>query len=74
MEICGLGLGEGGIGVELSMQERKNPDFDRLYRENGFYALISDNISLDRSIKDIRHPEYYIIFFLFEHIVEILSV
>jgi hypothetical protein len=52
-----LGLGEGGTGVEPSAQERNNPDFLRLYRENGFNAFISDNISLDRSVKDIRHPE-----------------
>jgi len=50
-------LGEGGTGVEPSAQERNNPDFQRLYRENGFNAFISDNISLDRSVKDIRHPE-----------------
>ena len=52
-----LGLGEGGTGVEPSAQERNSPDFQRLYRENGFNAFISDNISLDRSIKDIRHLE-----------------
>jgi len=52
-----LGLGEGGTGVEPSIQERNSLDFQQLYRENGFNAFISDNISLDRSVKDIRHPE-----------------
>ncbi len=53
----GLGLGEAGVGVEPSAQERSSPHFSELYRQNGFNAFISDNISLDRSIKDIRHPE-----------------
>ncbi len=52
-----LGLGEGGAGVEPSAQERNSAEFQRLYRENGFNAFISNNISLDRSVKDIRHPE-----------------
>ena len=51
------GLGEGGEGVEPGTQERNNADFQRLYQENGFYASISDNISLHRSVKDIRHRE-----------------
>ena len=52
-----LGVGEGGIGVEPSAQERNSGEFQRLYRENGFNAFISNNISLNRSVKDIRHPE-----------------
>ena len=52
-----LGLGEGGVGVEPSAQERGSAEFQRLYRENGFNAFISNNISLDRSVKDIRHPK-----------------
>ncbi|CAF3391363.1 unnamed protein product [Rotaria socialis] len=51
------GLGEGGIGVEPSAKERNSAEFKQLYRENGFHAFISNNISLDRSVKDIRHPE-----------------
>lgn len=50
------GPGEGGAGVEPSAQERSTSEFQRLYRENGFNAFISNNISLDRSVKDIRHP------------------
>ena len=30
---------------------------DELYKVNGFNAYVSDKISLDRSLKDIRHPE-----------------
>ncbi len=52
-----LGIGEGGAGVEPSATERSSAEFQRLYRENGFNAFISNNISLDRSVKDIRHPE-----------------
>ena len=51
-------MGEGGAGVELSTQERNTAAFQQLYRENGFHAFISENISVHRSIKDIRHPEY----------------
>lgn len=52
-----LGLGEGGTGVEPSLKERHSAEFQQLYNENGFNAFISDTISLDRSLKDIRHPE-----------------
>ncbi|CAF2929979.1 unnamed protein product [Rotaria sp. Silwood2] len=51
------GLGERGTGVEPSAQERNSPQFKQLYGENGFNAFISNNISLDRSVKDIRHPD-----------------
>lgn len=51
------GVGEQGAGVEPSAQERSSADFQQLYRANGFNAFISNNISLDRSLKDIRHPE-----------------
>lgn len=29
---------------------------DEMYRQNGFNALTSDYIALNRSVKDIRHP------------------
>ncbi|CAF1417599.1 unnamed protein product [Adineta steineri] len=48
------GLGEGGTGVEPSQQERNSPQFQKLYRENGFHAFISDNISLDRSYVEFK--------------------
>ena len=50
------GPGENGAGLEPSAKEWASGDFQRLYRENGFNAFISNNISLDRSVKDIRHP------------------
>ncbi|CAF0999883.1 unnamed protein product [Adineta ricciae] len=52
-----FGVGEGGAGVEPSAQERSSAEFKRLYRDNGFNAFISNNISLERSVKDIRHPD-----------------
>ena len=50
-----LGPGEQGAAVILSAEEEKKKD--ALYKVNGFNAYASDKISLDRSIKDIRHPE-----------------
>lgn len=50
------GPGEGGLGVEPSASLQSSSDFRRLYGENGFNAYVSNNISLDRSVKDIRHP------------------
>jgi ASC-1-like (ASCH) protein len=50
-------VGEQGVGVEPSATERESNEFRRLYRENGFHAFISNNISLSRAVKDIRHPE-----------------
>ncbi len=35
-------------------EEMKKND---LYKVNGFNAFASDKISLDRALKDIRHPE-----------------
>jgi len=61
-EICVLisynscaGIGEQGLKATLP------PDHDaqrkkHLYSVNGFNALLSDYISLNRSLKDIRHP------------------
>lgn len=52
------GLGEHGDAAFLSSgldDERK-----RLFDQNGFNALLSDKIALNRSVKDIRHEEYAI--------------
>lgn len=49
------GTGEHGVPAFLSPQledERK-----RLFDQNGFNGLLSDKISLNRSVKDIRHKE-----------------
>ena len=49
------GPGEQGAAVILSADEEKQKD--ELYKANGFNGFASDKISLDRAIKDIRHPE-----------------
>ena len=49
------GPGEQGSAVILSAEEEKKKD--ELYKVNGFNAFVSDKISLDRSLQDIRHPE-----------------
>ncbi len=49
------GPGEQGDGVTLAAsEEQKKQD---LFKVNGFNALASDKISLDRALKDIRHPK-----------------
>lgn len=54
-EIKRHGIGEHGEPAFLSSNlesERKH-----LFDQNGFNALLSDKISLNRSVKDIRHKE-----------------
>lgn len=48
------GVGEQGVGVSTPSVNRKK--YDALYKENGFNALLSDSISVNRSVPDIRHP------------------
>lgn len=51
--INNIGPGEQGSAVILShAEEKKKQD---LYKVNGFNAYVSDKISLNRTIKDIRH-------------------
>lgn len=52
------GPGEQGSAVMLSSQEASSSLKSSLYSQNGFNALVSDKISLERSLNDIRHPEY----------------
>lgn len=55
MEKARVGIGEQGEPAFLSdhdEDERRN-----LFDMNGFNALLSDQISLNRSVKDIRHKE-----------------
>lgn len=46
-----LGLGEQGKPVTLFGHEKLHS----AYKDNGFNILVSDRISLDRSLHDIRH-------------------
>ncbi len=50
-----LGPGEQGLAYYLSPEDDKIKD--SLYKVNGFNALVSDRINLNRTLKDIRHPE-----------------
>ncbi|XP_044728225.1 N-acetylgalactosaminyltransferase 6 [Chrysoperla carnea] len=47
------GLGEHGIAANISIPEALKKS---LYDQNGFNAALSDLISVERSLPDIRHP------------------
>ncbi|XP_002742193.1 N-acetylgalactosaminyltransferase 7-like [Saccoglossus kowalevskii] len=49
------GLGEGAIPVQLNPADENK--YVKAKREFGFNMVISDQISLDRTVKDIRDPE-----------------
>ncbi|XP_070578285.1 N-acetylgalactosaminyltransferase 7-like [Ptychodera flava] len=49
------GFGENGIGVQLNPADEAK--YSQSKREFGFNMVISDQISLDRAVKDIRDPE-----------------
>lgn len=48
-------LGEQGAGATLPADLEKEKD--EFYKVNGFNARLSDEIALNRSLKDIRHPK-----------------
>ena len=48
------GPGLNGEPVQTSPEDEQKKD--QAYREYGFNQFISDKISLDRTIKDTRHP------------------
>lgn len=50
------GPGEQGKGVN-EIDPGEEDLNQRLFDENGYYGLISDKISVNRSIKDLRHPK-----------------
>lgn len=49
------GIGERGIAAKLDEDEGENQD--KLFKQNGFNAILSDKISVNRSVPDIRHKE-----------------
>jgi polypeptide N-acetylgalactosaminyltransferase len=51
------GPGEQGAGFTLTEEDSKSGLKKSLYAQNGFNALVSDRISLERSLNDIRHAE-----------------
>ncbi|VDN28781.1 unnamed protein product [Gongylonema pulchrum] len=52
-----VGPGEGGKPVVIPADPKIKEEQDKLYRVNGYDAYISDLIALNRSVRDIRHPE-----------------
>ncbi|CAL4093544.1 unnamed protein product, partial [Meganyctiphanes norvegica] len=55
LEALQKGPGDGGIAAVLPPDTKK--EYDDLYKVNGFNARLSDEIALNRSLKDIRHPK-----------------
>lgn len=53
--VCLTGPGEQGTAIILNAEEEKEKD--KIYRVNGFNGFASDKMSLNRALKDIRHPE-----------------
>lgn len=51
--VCFLGQGEQGKPFPLIESDR----VDQAYRENGFNIYVSNRISLNRSLPDIRHEK-----------------
>ncbi|XP_058128579.1 N-acetylgalactosaminyltransferase 6-like [Anopheles ziemanni] len=51
-----VGAGEQGKPATLSPEESESELRKTLYFQNGFNALLSDKISINRSVADLRHP------------------
>ncbi|XP_064609423.1 putative polypeptide N-acetylgalactosaminyltransferase 10 [Liolophura sinensis] len=51
------GAGEQGQAVIISPDGEEKAKMQSLFNPNGFNAWISDKISVERSLADIRHPE-----------------
>ncbi|XP_072383156.1 N-acetylgalactosaminyltransferase 6-like [Diabrotica undecimpunctata] len=51
-----LRTGRGEQGKAEHLYSNETDQYDALYKVNGFNALLSDKIALDRAIPDIRHP------------------
>lgn len=50
-----LRVGTGEHGVPASLPSGLESERKQLFDQNGFNALLSDRIALNRSVKDIRH-------------------
>jgi polypeptide N-acetylgalactosaminyltransferase len=48
--------GFGEQGKKEALDDSEKAEKDKLFSQNGFNALLSDKISLNRSVPDIRHP------------------
>lgn len=57
-----LGIGEHGKPANISPAEL--PEYDKLYKVNGFNAALSDKIAVDRAVPDIRHKGWVFCFFI----------
>lgn len=55
MHVYFLSVGNGEQGKPYPMTDAER--VDQAYRENGFNIFVSDKISLNRSLPDIRHPK-----------------
>ena len=56
-------VGEHGKAVIILNETQKlDYNYDRLFNENGFNGALSDLISVNRSIPDIRHYKYFVCF------------
>jgi len=51
------GLGEQGEEAKLTDEESRSPEYNKLYSANGFNGLLSDKISYQRAVPDIRHKQ-----------------
>lgn len=50
------GIGEHGVGYQL--EDAENDELrDKLFSENGYNGFLSDMISVNRSVADIRHKD-----------------
>lgn len=52
-----LRQGTGEHGAPAFLPSNLDDERKQLFDQNGFNALLSDKISLNRSVKDIRHKE-----------------
>lgn len=57
-------LGFGEQGEPVSLDDKYNVESGKLFKLNGFNALLSDKISVNRSVPDIRHNNCQTKFYL----------